>query len=320
MPSNVLPFKDLQKEYQRLFEKELNIIDFKISNTEWEDFVLVEQELDRFLAKVIVSTNDVDLSLLINKLGNARWVSEGRVFLDNSENKCPFCQQELVEKEELIRKLNLVFDKSYSDDIKFIQDSKENYISFFLSIKNVLEQMLSIEFLSVDAKDLISKMEKIKGENVKLIDKKLSNPNERYSLSSCQDCFALVKKINMKIEQNNNDANNLEVLQNKFKDECWNYMLSEVIDDLTEYENKVEKASRIELGFNSRLEGINKKIEESRQQITPLRTQTINTSTAIDNINSILKSSGFTDFMIEELSDIAKENSNISRYRLKREK
>ncbi|MDN4753610.1 AAA family ATPase [Porphyromonadaceae bacterium W3.11] len=319
MPSNILDFESLQNDYQRLFEKQITKIEHKVSKEKLKEFEAYEQKLNKLLGLVIVSGTDIELSILINKLGIASWVNKGREFLEKSENICPFCQQELEEKEEFIRKLNLVFDSNYTEAINNIKELENKYLTCYSDIKKILEQMTSIDFLAIEVRDVVSKLEGIVNGNIELIREKLFSPNKKIVLSSAQECFDSIEKINEKIEKNDQDVENLTLLQNEFTDKCWNYMYNEVKDNIDKYEIKEKKAERIESFCKLRVKEISEDIEESRREINMLRTQTINTKTAVENINSILKGTGFTSFMIEEFKESDEEISSISRYRLKRE-
>ena len=63
------------------------------------------------LSKPIVGSADVPLSALVNSLSNSDWVREGIDYLNdqhNTNNICPFCQQEV--SEELKSKIESLFD------------------------------------------------------------------------------------------------------------------------------------------------------------------------------------------------------------------
>lgn len=74
------------------------------------------------------------------------------------------------------------------------------------------------------------------------------------------------------------------------------------------------KHSRITTLANLLIENLTQEISDSKQTIESLRTQTINTRDAVDNINIILKNAGFESFEIAEKNVV----NNISQYHLKR--
>lgn len=52
-------------------------------------------EQDPIFAESIVGKSNSTIGALIEKIGNSQWVLGGRKFIEKSEGKCPFCQQEL---------------------------------------------------------------------------------------------------------------------------------------------------------------------------------------------------------------------------------
>ncbi|MDO5665668.1 MAG: AAA family ATPase, partial [Bacteroidia bacterium] len=78
--------------------------------------------------------------------------------------------------------------------------------------------------------------------------------------------------------------------------------------------NRVNKYSQITTIASQLKSSYNNKIITARQNIETLRSQTVNTKDAVDNINLILKNAGFEGFEIDEKDKV----NNISRYYLKR--
>ena len=63
------------------------------------------------LREVIVGAEDSYLSSLIKELKNSDWVADGRKYIQNPKEKCPFCQQNLPG--EVAKDLEAYFDESY---------------------------------------------------------------------------------------------------------------------------------------------------------------------------------------------------------------
>ena len=57
---------------------------------------LIQLEQSAILAKKVVGKEDVNVSALIRRLGNSDWVKQGRGYLEQSGDVCPFCQQQLL--------------------------------------------------------------------------------------------------------------------------------------------------------------------------------------------------------------------------------
>ena len=85
-------------------------------------------------------------------------------------------------------------------------------------------------------------------------------------------------------------------------------------DILNDYNEKIIKINKITELATELEDGYKKKIDSIKEDISILREQTIDTKEAVNNINEILRNSGFTGFEIEEKEKV----NNISRYYLKR--
>lgn len=83
--------------------------------------------MNNWLEKIIVGKDSVDIADLIKKLNMTSWVNEGRIYLDKVNEKCPFCQQPLVDKNELRMKLNSFFDDNFQASIQAIKDAGNTY-------------------------------------------------------------------------------------------------------------------------------------------------------------------------------------------------
>ena len=80
---------------------------------------LSEHESNPILEKVVIEKSDVNISGLIEKLGNSDWVKQGRKYYDTQNRVCPFCQQET--EASLEKSLNEYFDEAFEADSAAIE-------------------------------------------------------------------------------------------------------------------------------------------------------------------------------------------------------
>lgn len=85
-------------------------------------------------------------------------------------------------------------------------------------------------------------------------------------------------------------------------------------DEIENFDNKDLQYQRIDLLIEHLIRVVTSKLNTSKSFIDTLRSQTVNTKDAVDNINLILQYSGFEGFEIKEKSTV----NNISQYYLKR--
>jgi len=114
-------------------------------------------------------------------------------------------------------------------------------------------------------------------------------------------------------------ANNkalLELDQNKRNliSKVWQFMAEKCQTKIEKFETKESKYQSINSLANQIIDGYNTDSTTLKLEIETLRSQTVNTQDAVDNINLILKNSGFESFEIKEKEIV----NNISQYYLKR--
>src|SRR5690606_26471489 len=90
--------------------------------------------------KVIIGKADVEIAKLIQKLNNTDWVNEGRDYIQEDKNTCPFCQEETI-TDDFRKQLESFFDEQYTADIELLKSLKQDYFSNVDRLVNLLEQI-----------------------------------------------------------------------------------------------------------------------------------------------------------------------------------
>lgn len=308
-------FETLLNTYKKLYDVDQVEIKANLSSVLYRSIRKAELKLNLILNEVIVGNNDVDIAKMINDLGIRNWVETGINILnkDLSNTKCPFCQNETINP-ELLQKFESYFDENYKNKISEIEILKleyELYFTNFLSeVKNV-----SSEYNDKNATSNLYENLKLSYENnVKIIEEKIKSSNEKKHINSIVTHKKNISKIISDINIKNSEYKNIETNKTQFEVDIWNYLAficKPFIDDFfaISYEFAISYFSEIEIENY-----ISKLISDSKFKIDEWKTKTITTKDAINNINSILKNSGFDGFKIEEKEKI----NNISQYFLKR--
>jgi wobble nucleotide-excising tRNase len=102
--------------------------------------VLDKIESDSIWKKKIVGKQDLDISSLIRKLDLNDWVAEGKSYLQDNDNTCPFCQQQTI-TERFRAQLDEYFDKTFTSDIQSITDQTNEYLRIASNIENMLSEI-----------------------------------------------------------------------------------------------------------------------------------------------------------------------------------
>lgn len=312
--SNVRTFDELKNDYNTIFDSKIKEITKKLDNSKITKLQDVEKKLNELLDKVIVGKEDVPIKQLIDKLNNKSWVERGQEFVQSSEGKCPFCQQDLTEGFK--QQLKLLFDEEYKNSINEIKQLKTQYESIaddFIRNVNSLLQEYDESHIVLNFKTKVDTSIK---NNLAIIDSKLLAPNEKKQLQSVSTLQTDVTVINQRIKENNDIVSNRKKRINQYNEEVLCYLAVKAKNDI--YRFKIKKTI-IEKQIQECETKINS-LKTRRSRITgdleTLRQQTVNTKDAVERINILLKTAGFDNFYIDEISF----ENNISKYRILREK
>ena len=90
---NTMTYESIIEEYNILYKERLVEQDLIENININEISKLINSKI---LTTQIVENNNITLFQLINDLKNSSWVEEGLKYLNNSHNKCPFCQNQLT--------------------------------------------------------------------------------------------------------------------------------------------------------------------------------------------------------------------------------
>lgn len=312
-PFNVLSIDKIKEQYDLLYEKDIKFVSSQININLYDKIKEIESKLNQLLEEIIIGKEDVPIADLIKKLDSRTWIQQGVDLLEKTGNICPFCQQETI-NEDLIKQFNDLFDDNYKNKITEIQDLYKSYkeeTSLLLSdLHSIQSQFNSDNIVS----NLIIKLNSLFSRNYQIIESKIDSANEKKTIESITSEEASLSSISSRIEENNDTFNSLESNRENLINNIWLFMADNCRDILNDYNEKIIKIDKI-INLATELEdGYKKKIDSIKEDISILREQTIDTKEAVNNINEILRNSGFTGFEIEEKEKV----NNISRYYLKR--
>lgn len=261
-------------------------------------------ENNDILQKNIIGNKDIDISLLIEKLGCSDWVKQGLEYYKHSLNKCPFCQQETNEK--LSESLNEFFNDEYEKEVKKISSLLTDYnieVDIFLSVLNKNLEMEN-EFLNKEfyKSKCIAIQERFK-VNRKLLEEKIAEPSKKIVLNETKKMIdeleSIVKVTNKEIEKHNRTVLNISVESEKLTGEVWKYIITELDSEINQYNREKEILKQAIRGMECSLEKKLKDREDLNSRIRELEKQSTSIHPTKDAINELLKLFGFDSFNIE---------------------
>lgn len=266
--------------------------------------ISIKEKFDILTSKII-GKEDVAIGELIKKLENSDWVKNGIQYLEISEEKCPFCQQDIFG--DLKGKIESFFDEDYNNKIAELIQFRTAYKQYFgdLILKANSISKLNIPILNFT--DLTSKAQLFEEQyknNLNSIDSKLITPSLPVTISSLEtialEIQVLINSLIEEIKANNIVVDNIEAEKTTLKSQIWKYVVNELDLDLKAYNStkagidlgvKTDKDNRkIKFDLQSELE---KQVRDKESLVTSV-THTVN------EINKILVLFGFTNFKLLE--------------------
>ncbi|MCQ2807406.1 AAA family ATPase [Helicobacter pylori] len=253
----------------------------------------------------IVGSGDAAIADLIKKLSNENWVAWGREYI--KENSiCPFCQKETI-TEEFKKQLESYFDTSYQESIETIKEKMEDYASRTAGALERLDKIVETEQKNqqtkLDTENLKIIIEtlrsKINGNQQKMLDKS-KEMSRNFKLDSTKNEIDaikdLIKKANEQIANYNEMIKDIEKQKKICEEQTWKFLVNEFKSDIQEYNKKY-------CGLKKEIKELENEISENREKIKKLENEIreleknmMSIKPIVDEINTLLKGYGFTNF------------------------
>ncbi|MFB0834961.1 AAA family ATPase [Arthrobacter halodurans] len=252
-----------------------------------------------------VTTGAGDLAALIQHLGNGDWVSQGRQHLQNTNNKCPFCQEDLPEG--FGARLTAYFAAGYDAALSLatsittqVEERSRTLREELASLKAAVDADSAI-----DAERLIDAIDAIQTAAELILSKvndKRRHPTNRIDVVDIAPLVShldeLIKDANADITRHNKliDDSRAE-LQNLVND-GWALFLTDAgtSSHMKRYNGiHAKKLAKIE-ELRSNITASLQADEGAREEIEALRNSISNTADVAERINELLKALGFHRF------------------------
>lgn len=306
-------FESINERYANLYEKEIRSVEQNIDTCKYLKIRRIEEKISCLLSEVIVGNEDVDIASLINELNNRSWVEQGINFISEINSKCPFCQNDTIDK-KLRSQFETYFDITYKRKIEQIKSLQIDYNNLIDEFKHDIKIIQDVYNPNSILSNLYISIGELSSNNNILFANKLQSPNHKFELgklNSLKDSMSLIIKS---INDNNRVFKALDTNRQTLLSDIWNYMANRCLGIINDFDAWEKKSSTVIDSINSSIGKLNEKIIGIKEEIEVLRGQTSNTGKAVENINNILKHSGFAGFEIKEKEKV----NNISLYYLSR--
>jgi len=265
---------------------------------------VIAHEANPILKKRVLGKEDVDITAMINKLGNSDWVREGRSFYDINDKTCPFCQQST--KDAFAQSLNDYFDETFIADSKSIDTLSADYATDSARIQQKISSIiatpsrfLDVEKLKVE-KELLDSMLTINAQRLALKKKEPSKIVELESIGNVVSAIGvLITAANAQVVEHNKMVSNLAKERKDLTAQVWRYLLDvELKTELAAYNTKKDGLSKAISGISDSILAKTKDKGTKAAEIRVLEKETTSIQPTIDGINGLLSSFGFQGFAL----------------------
>ena len=261
-------------------------------------------ENNSILQKIIIGSEDVDISDFIKKLDNSAWVHNGIQYYEKSDGRCPFCQQ--IIHDDFSKKLKEYFNDNYSMDLKKIGDLYNDYMQNGNSILRYLNELLNSEDDFIDKLQLgkyVTLLNKFIQNNIEKIKNKKDEPSRIFNIEFTTDTLNeinnLITLANEKIKNHNIVVDNLEAERKDLIGKVWKFILDKSKADIKSF---LEKNKNIRTAIDNIERQIREKEAlqiETKKELQNLEQQITSIQPTCDKINRILNSFGFQGFRLK---------------------
>lgn len=306
-------FQQLTEQYDLLFSRKLSNIQVSVDVKCYSRIRRLESKIASILDEIIVGSQDVNIADLINKAGSRAWVEQGVKLLSITGNLCPFCQEQTITN-ELISQLTKLFDEAYKQKMNALKDWRDEYQRQTNSLISNLNALQSVFNPNNLVSNLLLNLKSLLEHNLEAISHKFQHSNEKVEIIEITIHKQSISEIIRQIKMNNDTFANLTSRRKALEEMVWQYMAHHSKQEINTFDDRAHRISRIIILAEQLRQRCDTFMANARTAIEDLRGKTINTRDAIENINTILRNSGFEGFRIAEKELV----NNISRYYLER--
>lgn len=268
------------------------------------DFLLSEEQIAQLRVDDI-TTGTGDLAALIQHLANGDWVSQGRQHLENTNNKCPFCQQNLPEG--FGSRLTAYFAAGYDKALALaanittqVESRSKTLHAELASLKAAIEADAAI-----DAQPFIDTIDAIQTAGELVLSKVRDKRRHPTSRIDVDDIAPLISHLNELIEDANGDITRHNKLIDhssaeleKLVNDGWALFLTGtgISNQLKRYQGISTKKQAKIVELRSKIAVSLQADEDSEKEIETLRNSISNTAAVAERINKLLDALGFHRF------------------------
>ena len=274
-----------------------------VSNLDLSRLVTFEQ--NPILSKKVVGKEDVNVSAMIQHLGNSDWIRQGMKYLGHTDDDCPFCQQKLPHEFE--KSLQDYFDETFEADTRTLSQFRDSYNAVADGLSAQAQIVLATDCSHLDKEKLDLELQALNAimlVNRQRIDHKVASPSIDVALESLAAIplriSELIDSANLKVSEHNRLISGFSVEQNKLTDAVWRYLLDvELKDTLADYAKDIDRIGKAIDGITASMDRAAVDITTVDAEIAKIETSLTSVRPTVIAINKILKDFGFRSFSLD---------------------
>ncbi|GAA8482059.1 AAA family ATPase [Helicobacter pylori] len=300
--SEIVKLEELKEKIGIVFsENQTELVSLECNLTDFDSI-----ENHSIWEQKIVGSGDVAIADLIKKINNEDWVAQGREYLSKDGNACPFCQKETI-TEEFKKQLESYFDTNYQESTETIKKMKEDYTNKTDEVLERLDEIVETEQKNQQTKlntEIFKRIietlkSKINGNQQKMFDKG-KEMSRSFKLESTKNEIKeirdLIDTANQQIANHNEIIKDTKNQKKNCVEQTWKFLVNEFKSDIQEYNKKY---CGLEKGINNLEKAISENQEEVKKlenEIKELEKNMVSIKPIVNEINTLLKGYGFTNF------------------------
>ncbi|PRA17628.1 MULTISPECIES: AAA family ATPase [Pseudomonas] len=266
---------------------------------------LVALEQNPVLGKKVVGKEDVNVSAMIQHLGNSDWIRQGMKYLGHTDDDCPFCQQKLPHEFE--KSLEDYFDETFEAETRALSQFRDTYNAIADGLLARAQTVLATDCSHLDKEKLDLELQALNAimlVNRQRIEHKVASPSIDVELEGLAEIplrvSELINSANLKVSEHNRLVSGFSVEQNKLTDAVWRYLLDvELKDTLADYTKDVGRVGKAIDGITASVDKATVDISTVDAEIAKIEALLTSVRPTVIAINKILKDFGFRSFSLD---------------------
>ena len=274
------------------------------------DSCILESVPDKnLLSLAIVNTSNTPFANFLREIGASEWVHKGHEdYHEKAGDRCPYCSRTLDDGFE--KMLSDSFDDQYQKNREklntFLETYKQTANSLFIPLSNLPEEI----YPPINVKPYNDKLATIKATiaaNIDKIKEKISEPSKIVALEDTsallQELSDIINGFNELIDKNNAIVAAGPKKKTECKDTVFEYMAF-ITKDIVDAYKRSDDVLKDEMKTQQKVIDDQKNIiNKINDELRDLNTRTVETETAMKQINTILHDSGFQGFELRPHSE-----------------